>query len=109
MIIRQRKLKISSAHTQEQLVRINKKYEKREKNREAAAVKAAQIDRAIEKELINRLPTVYKNIYNLDQKEFNKELDEAEVEDETRFEEDLNEEDEYDDENEDSSELAAEE
>ena len=34
MIIRKRKLKISSMHTQEKLVTINKKYEKREKNRE---------------------------------------------------------------------------
>ncbi len=68
MIIRQRKLKISDSHTQEQLVRINKKYEKREKNREASARKAAQVERAIEKELINRLNvgTFYKDIYNLD-------------------------------------------
>ena len=36
-----RKLKISADHTQETLVRINKKYEKREKNREASALKAA--------------------------------------------------------------------
>ena len=41
MIIRQRKLKVSDAHTQETLVRINKKYEKRETNREASALKAA--------------------------------------------------------------------
>jgi hypothetical protein len=41
MIIRKRKLKISSNHTQEVQVRINKKYEKREKNREASALKAA--------------------------------------------------------------------
>jgi len=68
MIIRKRKLKISSSHTQESLVRINKKYEKRESNREAAALKAAQVERAIEKELLNRLKvgTFYKNIYNLD-------------------------------------------
>ena len=83
MIIRKRKLKISDSHTQETLVRINKKYEKREKNREAAAEKAAQLERAIEKELLNRLKvgTFYKNIYNLDQKDFNEKLDENEVED----------------------------
>ena len=85
MIIRKRKLKISDSHTQETLVRINKKYEKREKNREAAAEKAAQLERAIEKELLNRLKvgTFYKNIYNLDQKDFNEKLDENEIEDQT--------------------------
>ena len=34
---------------------INKKYEKREANREKAAEKAAMVDRAIEKELVTRL------------------------------------------------------
>jgi protein MAK16 len=54
-------------------VRINKKYEKREANRESAALKAAQVERAIEKELLSRLKvgTFYKNIYNLNEKEFN--------------------------------------
>lgn len=72
MIIRKRKLKISDNQTQEHLVRINKKYEKRENNREAAALKAAQVERAIEKELLNRLKvgTFYKDIYNLDKKDF---------------------------------------
>jgi protein MAK16 len=80
MIIRKRKLKISSSHTQETLVRINKKYEKREKNREGAALKAAQVERAIEKELLNRLKvgTFYKGIHNLDVKEFEEKLDEEE-------------------------------
>jgi hypothetical protein len=41
MIIRKRKLKISAMHTQEKLVTINKKYEKRELNREKSAEKAA--------------------------------------------------------------------
>jgi protein MAK16 len=81
MIIRKRKLKISDSHTQEQLVRINKKYEKRETNREAAALKAAQLERSIEKELLSRLKvgTFYKDIYNLDQKDFEQQLDENEV------------------------------
>lgn len=96
MIIRQRKLKVSANHTQETLVRINKKYEKREKNREAAALKAAQVERAIEKELLNRLKvgTFYKNIYNLDKKEFEEKLDEAEISDpefEAEAEEDFDE------------------
>lgn len=107
MIIRQRKLKISSDHTQEHMVRINKKYEKREKNREAAALKAAQVERAIEKELLNRLKvgTFYKNIYNLDQKEFQEKLDEEEIDD-PAFEVDA---DEDVDEDEDDSVLAEEE
>ena len=70
------------------MVRINKKYEKREANREASALKAAQLERAIEKELLNRLKvgTFYKDIYNLDQKEFNEKLDENEVDDQTQYE-----------------------
>lgn len=88
MIIRKRKLKISDSHTQETLVRINKKYEKREANREASALKAAQVERAIEKELLNRLKvgTFYKNIYNLDQKDFIEQLDKEEVNDQTQYE-----------------------
>ena len=98
MIIRQRKLRISDSHTQEQLVRINKKYEKRETNREASALKAAQVERAIEKELLNRLKlgTFYKNIHNLDQKNFEDQLEKNEVNDQTEqeimYEEDFEEE-----------------
>lgn len=68
MIIRQRKLRISDMHTQEKLVTINKKYEKRETRREMGAEKAAQLERAIEKELLTRLKsgTFYpQEIYNL--------------------------------------------
>ena len=53
MIIRKRKLKLQSGV--EEIVPINKKYEKREKNREAAALKAAQLENAIEKQLLQRL------------------------------------------------------
>jgi len=68
------------------MVRINKKYEKRETNREASALKAAQLERSIEKELLNRLKlgTFYKNIHNLDEKDFNAKLEENEVDDLTR-------------------------
>lgn len=99
MIIRKRKLKISENHTQETLVRINKKYEKRETNREANALKAAQVERAIEKELLSRLKvgTFYKDIYNLDQKDFEKGLDEVEVSDREEYEADDLEEESEDD------------
>jgi len=55
MIIRQRKLKVSAMHTQEEIVSINKRYEKRETKREAKALIAAKLETAIEKELLNRL------------------------------------------------------
>jgi protein MAK16 len=83
MIIRQRKLRISDMHTQEKFVTINKKYEKREAAREKGAEKAAQVERAIEKELLQRLKsgTFYpKEIYNLDVKQFEKHLEEEEIE-----------------------------
>ena len=85
MIIRKRKFAVSDSHTQETMVRINKKYEKRETNREAAALRAAQVERAIEKELLNRLNvgTFYKDIYNLDKKDFEDQLDENELPDQT--------------------------
>lgn len=41
MIIRKRRLKLSDAKAQEVVVPINRKYEKRELNREARAEKAA--------------------------------------------------------------------
>jgi protein MAK16 len=105
MIIRQRKLKISDSHTMETQVRINKKYEKRETNREASALKAAQVERAIEKELLNRLKvgTFYKDIYNLDKKDFETKLDENEVEDQTQYEVDEENENEELDNSEDDS------
>ena len=67
---------------------INKKYEKREAAREKGAEKAAQVERAIEKELLQRLKsgTFYpKEIYNLDAKQFEKHLDEEEVEEAEQY------------------------
>ena len=88
MIIRKRKLKLSDNNTQEVQVPINKKYEKRELNREAKALQAAQVERAIEKELLNRLKvgTFYKDIYNLDKKDFEEKLNENEMPDQTQYE-----------------------
>ena len=83
MIIRKRKLKISGMHTQEEMESINKRYEKRETKREAKALIAAKLETAIEKELLNRLQQgTYKGIYNLDQQNFNKELDVEEEQEE---------------------------
>lgn len=63
-------------HTQEEMETVNKRYEKRETKREAKALIAAKLDLAIEKELLNRLQQgTYKGIYNLEAKNFEKELD----------------------------------
>lgn len=81
MIIRKRKLKISGMHTQEEMITINKKYEKREKNRESRALIAAKLETAIEKELLSRLQKgTYKGIYNLEENVFSKVVDEKEEE-----------------------------
>lgn len=76
MLIRQRKLKVSGMHTQEEIVGINKRYEKRENKREAKALIAAKLETAIEKELLTRLQKgTYKEIYNLEQTEFEQALE----------------------------------
>lgn len=95
MLVRKRKLKISAMHTQETMEPINKRYEKRETKREAKALLAAKLENAIEKELLNRLQAgTYKDIYNLEQEDFNKALDVEEIQaDEFEVDEDLSDED----------------
>lgn len=85
MIIRRRKLKLNQI---EKLIPIKKKFEKREKNREKKALVAANLEIAIEKELLNRLKEgVYpKEIYNIDQKKFEEALREHEIEEEKQYE-----------------------
>lgn len=66
MLIRMRRLKVSSMHTQEAVETINRRYEKRENKREEKALIAAKLETAIEKELLGRLQKgTYKDIYNL--------------------------------------------
>jgi protein MAK16 len=85
MIIRRRRLKLNQI---EKLVPIKTKFEKREKNRERKALKAANLEIAIEKELLNNLKQgVYpKEIYNLDHQNFEQALKEHEMEDEKEYE-----------------------
>lgn len=81
MLVRKRKLKVSALHNQEKFEVINKREEKRDRAREGKALIAAKLETAIEKELLQRLKAgTYNEIYNLEEGEFNKALDEEEVE-----------------------------
>ena len=76
------------------MVPINKRYEKRETKREAKALIAAKLETAIEKELLARLQAgTYKEIYNLEEKQFNDALDQEEEVEEKQYEVDSEEED----------------
>jgi len=77
-LIRMRKLKL---RTQKKLVTVNKKVDRREARREAKALSAAQIEKSIEKELLERLKKgTYGDIYNFPSTAFDKALDEEEIE-----------------------------
>lgn len=95
--IRRRRIAL---RTKTRLVGVKKKIERRERTREAKAATAAKLDKAIEKELLERLRSgTYGDIYNFPQNQYEKVLeDEGEVDEVSSDEYEEEDDGEFDDE-----------
>ena len=85
-LIRMRRLKLS---VRPKIVGVNKKLDRRERTRERKALRAAQLEKSIEQELLQRLKQgTYGDIYNFPLRNYTKALDTAgAVDDQDRLEE----------------------